>query len=450
MHNPLHKPEIQELIERRDFSTLRDSFVDRPAAEVAELLLELDKPDRVLLYRSLPRSLAADVVSELDMEHSNALLKELTDEETRHLLSTMPPDDRIGLLEELPGLVVQRLLNLLSPSDLREVRTLLGYPEESVGRLMTPDYVAVRPGWTVAQALVHIRGHGKDSETISRIFIVDQAWRLLDDVALRRLILADPESLIEDIMDHSFAALSVFADREEAVRMIQKYNVVALPVVDSDGVLVGIVTVDDILDVAEEEATEDFHKAGSVEPIFSSLRDARVSMLYRRRVGWLLILVGMNVFSGAAIAMYEDLIAASVALVFFLPLLIDSAGNVGSQASTLMIRALATGDVQGRDWFKMLAKELGVALLLGLTMAMAISPIGFVRGGGDIAMVVALTMLVVVIMGGVVGVALPFILGRFKLDPATASSPLVTSIADLGGVLIYFTIASQILELGAP
>lgn len=445
--NSLLRPEIQELLDRRDWVTLRDVLNEWPAPEVAEMLLELEKPDRVLLYRALPRHLAADVVSELDAEHRNALMTELTDEETRHLLSSMPPDDRTHLLEELPGVVVQRLLNLLNPSDLREARTLLGYPEESVGRLMTPDYVAVRPNWTVAQALVHIRAHGKDSETISRIYVVDEAWRLQDDVALRRLILADPESRVEDVMDHSFASLSVFADREEAVRMTQKYDVVALPVVDSEGVLVGIVTVDDILDVAEEEATEDFHKVGSVEPIFTSLRETGIGMLYRSRIGWLLTLVGMNVFSSAGIAFYESTIAAQVTLVFFLPLLIGSAGNAGAQAATLMVRAMATGDVHSRDWFQMLAKELGVALALGLTMSAAVSLIGFARGGVDIAVVVSLTMVLVVVVGSLIGMSLPFLLNRFQFDPATASAPLVTSIADISGVVIYFSIATWWLGL---
>jgi magnesium transporter len=227
--------------------------------------------------------------------------------------------------------------------------------------------------------------------------------------------------------------------------MIGRYDLTALPVVDSDGVLVGIVTVDDVLDVAEEEATEDFHRVGSVGPIRGSLRDARLPTLYRRRIGWLLVLVFVNLLSGAGIAYYQDTIAATVALVFFLPLLIGSAGNAGAQASTLMVRAMATGDVDAGDWLRLLGRELAVAMALGLTMALAVSVIGVFRAGSDVATVVAVTMVAVVVVGSLVGMSLPFLLDRLGLDPATASAPLVTSIADIAGVLVYFALASWYL-----
>lgn len=441
----LLKPEVLALIERRDWRALRDALAEWPAPEVADLLLHLRKRDRGLLFRVLPRGLATEVFSHLDSEQGNALLAALTDEETRELLASLSPDDRTQILSELPGQVTQRLLNLLSPADLREARQLLGYPEESVGRLMTPDYVAIRPHWTVEQALAHIRRHGHDSETINRVYVIDRRWRLLDDIELRRLILAEPGTTVEEIMDRSFVNLSAFADREEAVRMIRRYDQVALPVLDSDGVLLGIVTVDDLLDVAEAEATEDFHKVGSVGPIRMSLLEASVGFLYRRRIGWLLALVVMNIFSGAGIAYFEDTITATIALVFFLPLLIDSAGNAGSQSATLMVRAMATGDVKTRDWLRMAGKELGVAAALALTMAAAVSVVGIFRGGVEVGIVVALTMAIIVVVGSLVGMSLPFLLTRLRLDPATASAPLVTSIADISGVLIYFSIASWIL-----
>jgi len=235
---------------------------DWPAPEIADLLEHLRKPDRVLLFRALSRDLAADVFAYLDLDQQNALLTDLTDEEARQILADLPPDDRALLLDELPGQVTQRVLNLLSPYDLGEARVLLGYPEDSVGRLMTPDYVAVRREWTVEQTLRHIRAHGKDRETINRLYVIDDRWRLLDDIELRKVILADPATTIEELMDHSFASVSAFADREEAVRMIRRYDIVALPVLASGDVLIGIVTVDDLLDVAEQEATEDFHRVG--------------------------------------------------------------------------------------------------------------------------------------------------------------------------------------------
>jgi magnesium transporter len=442
------KPEILDLIEARDWPTLRETVADWPPPEVADLLLHLRKADRVLLYRALPRPLATTVFAYLDPDQEEALLADLTDEETRHLLETLSPDDRTHLLAELPGQVTQRLLNLLSGGDLREARFLLGYPEESVGRLMTPDYVAIRADWTVETALRHLRAHGRDSETINRLYVIDADWRLLDDVELRRLILADPEAAVESIMDHAFVSISAFADREEAVRLFQRYGQVAIPVLDSGGVLVGIVTVDDVLDVAQQEATEDFHKVGSVGPIRASLREVGVGFLYRRRIGWLLALVVMNIFSGEVMRAFEETIAATVALVFFLPPLIASAGNAGAQAATLMVRAMATGDVLMRDWLRLLGKELGVATALAVTMAGAIYIVGVYRGGTGLALVVGLTMLAVVVVGSLIGMSLPFLLTRFRLDPATASAPLVTSIADITGVVVYFTIATWHLGSG--
>src|SRR5690606_2916584 len=350
--------DIAELIHARDWAMLRRALADVPAPEIADRLTELDKPDRVLLFRALARPQAAAAFAHLEPQWRRTLLEDLTDDETRELLAGLPPDDRTQLLEEPPGQVTQRLLNLLSPEDLREARWLLGYPAESVGRLMTPDYVAVRPEWTIEQALAHIRAKGKDSETINVVYVVDQEWRLLDDIELRRLILAAPGTRVEEIMDHAFVTVPAHADREEAVLLMLRYDLIALPVVDSDGVLLGIVTVDDILDVAEEEATEDFHRVGSVAPLRTSLKEATVGYLYRRRILWLLALVVVNIFSGAGIAAFSDTIAASVALVFFLPLLIGSGGNAGAQSATLMVRALATGDVGMRDWLRMLGKEL--------------------------------------------------------------------------------------------
>jgi magnesium transporter len=436
--------DIAELIHARDWAMLRRALADVPAPEIADRLTELDKPDRVLLFRALARPQAAAAFAHLEPQWRRTLLEDLTDDETRELLAGLPPDDRTQLLEELPGQVTQRLLNLLSPEDLKEARWLLGYPAESVGRLMTPDYVAVRPEWTIEQALAHIRAKGKDSETINVVYVVDQEWRLLDDIELRRLILAAPGTRVEEIMDHAFVTVPAHADREEAVLLMLRYDLIALPVVDSDGVLLGIVTVDDILDVAEEEATEDFHRVGSVAPLRTSLKEATVGYLYRRRILWLLALVVVNIFSGAGIAAFSDTIAASVALVFFLPLLIGSGGNAGAQSATLMVRALATGDVGMRDWLRMLGKELAVSGALGITMAVAASLIGIVRAP-EVTWVVASTMFVIVIVGSLMGMSMPFLLTRLGFDPATASAPLITSLADIVGVIIYFSIAAWYL-----
>jgi magnesium transporter len=444
MLKELLAPEIAELIAQRRWTELREVLEDWPAPEIADLLLDLPKPDRVLLYRALSRRDAAETFSYLEVEQQDALLMELSDEETRGLLADLPPDDRTHLLEELPGRATQRLLNLLGAGDRKEATWLLGYPEESVGRLMTPDYVAVRPGWTVEQALRHLRARGPRSETVNVVYVVDERWHLLDDIELRRLILAEPETPVSEVMDESFTSIPASAGREEAVNLIRRYDLLALPVVDSDGVLLGIVTVDDVMDVAEEEATEDFHRVGSVGPIRTSLRDAAVGFLYRRRIGWLMALVFVNIFSGAGLAAFEDTIARTVSLVFFLPLLIGSGGNAGAQSATLMVRALATGDVRMADWLRLLGKELSVALLMGLTMALGVAAISALRAP-EVMLVVSLTMTISVVFGSLFGMSLPFVLTRVRLDPATASAPLITSVADIAGVLIYMSLATWLL-----
>lgn len=441
------RPHVTETIEARDWTKLRETVETRPAPETAELLVDLPKQEQVLLFRALSRERAAEVFGYMEIEEQDVLLHALTDEETRRLLADLPPDDRTHLLAELPGQVTQQLLNLLGPEDLKEARWLLGYPEDSVGRLMTPDYLAVRPEWSVAEALRHIRTHGKNSETADVVFVTDESWRLLDDIELRRFILAPTDATVAEIMDHSFQSVSAFADRQEAVRLMRRYDLVALPVLDSGGVMLGIVTVDDVLDVQEEEATESFHKVASIGPLHMSLREAAVRLLYQKRIGWLMVLVFMNIFSGAGIAAFEDTLAATLSLAFFLPLLIDSGGNAGSQSATLMIRALAVGDVRASDWGRLLGKELFVALLLGLTMAAGVALIAAFRAP-EVITVVAMSMVTIVVFGSIIGMLLPFLLTRLGLDPATASAPLITSLADITGVLVYFSIATWILGGG--
>jgi magnesium transporter len=441
------RPELQTFITDRNWEALGAVVSDWLAPDLADLLVSLDEPDRAKLFGALSRECAAEVLTHLDTDDRNALVVEFSDDEARRILADLAPDDRAELLSELPGFTKTRLLQLLSPEDLKEALMLLGYPEGSVGRLMTPDYVAVRKHWTIERALRHVRRNGALAETINRVFIIDDDTRLLDDVQLRRLFFAEPEALVESVMDYTCTSVLVSADQEEAVRLIRRYDQTALPVVDEHDVLLGIVTVDDLFDVAEEEATEDFHKHGATIPLSVSLKDASLFVLYRARIGWLMILVFMNIFSGAGIAYFEDTLASAISLAFFLPLLIDSGGNAGSQASTLMVRALATGDVRIKDWVGMLGKELGVAAVLGASMSAAVALVASVRAP-EIVGVVALTMVLVVLVGSMVGMSLPFLLTRLRLDPATASAPLITSIADICGVLIYFSIASWYLGIG--
>lgn len=444
----LLEPEIHDLIRKHKWKALKKILVDWPVPEVAELLFDLEAKHRVLVFRLLPKPQASEVFSYLEVENQNELIKNLTDEESRELLKNLRPDDRTRFFEEMPGRSVQKALNLLEPEDLKEVRMLLGYPEESVGRLMNPDYVAVRPDWTVQRAIDHIRRRGRNMETLNTIYVTDSAWKLLDALILKRFIVADPESLVSDIMDDTFISLSPFDDREEAVRTMERYDFFVIPVVDSEGILLGTVTMDDVMDVAAAEATEDFHKSAAVAPLKTSYSRTTVKDLFMRRVGWLIALVFINLGSSGVISAFESTLQAMIALSFFIPLLIDSGGNAGAQAATLMVRALATGDVDLRDWLKPIAKEISVGLALGIAMGLASATLGFFRSGWIVGAVVGTSMIMIVLVANLIGTILPFILYRLKIDPAVASGPLITSIVDAAGLLVYFSIATWFLGSG--
>lgn len=434
-----------QLIEEGQLGEARAHLVTLTAPEVAVVLEDLSAPRQALLYRLLPPTLAADVFAYLDAEQQRALLGALTESETRALLAELDPDDRTQLFEELPARVVRELMELLSPVDLVQARELLGYPPQSVGRVMTPHFVAVRPEWTVEEALAFVRLRDVPGEAVNVIYVENEHGVLLDALALRVFVLAQPQARVESIMDRRFVSLSAHADREEAVNLMADYDLEALPVVDDAGALLGVVTFDDVIDIAELEATEDFQRYGAVEPLQGGAGRVGGRELYRKRVGWLVVLVFVNLLSGAIISQYEDVITQVVSLVVFLPLLIGSSGNAGAQASTLMVRAMATGDVRPGDWGRLLGRELLVSGAIGLTMGLAVSLLGLYRGGPMVALVVASTMLLVVVVGSLIGVSLPFVLQRLKLDPATASAPLVTSLADISGVAIYFLIANWLL-----
>jgi len=311
--------------------------------------------------------------------------------------------------------------------------------------LMTPDYLAVRPEWTVARALEHIRNTGVDRETVYTIYVVDSKWKLLDSLELARFILAEPTKTVAELMDHSFVSIGVYDDREKAVQVMQRYDLFVLPVVDSDGILLGIVTADDVMDVAQEEATEDFHKSAAVAPLADNYTDTGVWELYRKRIGWLVILVALNLVSSSVIAVFEETLSAAIALAFFIPLLIDSGGNAGSQSATLMVRALATGDLRLTQWASTVTKELLVGVSLGATMGAASWLLGFSRGGFTIGVIVALSMMCIVLVANIIGATLPFVLTRLRIDPAVASSPLITTLADATGLIIYFNLARILL-----
>lgn len=438
--------DIHMLVAQKKWSGLKPALSALEPAEVAMLLGSIAPSERILVYRALPPALAADTFAFLPEVDQNALLAKLTDQETRTLLAELSPDDRTELFEEMPAPAVQRLLGMLNPEDRKETLRLLGYPEGSVGRLMSPDFASVRPEMTLAEALEAVRKQAPESETLNMIYVVDERGRLLDELRLRQLVTHAPTKTVRELMNHEFNALSATAPEEAAVRLMKKTGYSVLPVVDSKGVLLGIVTSDDVLDVALEAATEDMQKGGAVQPLDHSLMRTPLAQLYARRIVWLVLLVFVGIFSGAGIAHYEELIESVVALVFFLPLLIGSGGNAGSQAATLVIRSMALGEVELRDYARVLWKELSVGLGLGLTMAAAVFLLAWYRSGAAIAMVVATAMVAIVLLGSLIGISLPFVLRRCGLDPATASGPLVASMADILGVVLYLGIASALLQ----
>jgi magnesium transporter len=447
MLKELFKPEIIELIEKRQWKMLKEVISDWPPQDIADLIENLEDKDALIVFRLLPRHIASEVFSYLNPEKHESILAQLTNEQVKQIFLDLSPDDRTELFEELPSEVTQKILNLLPAEERREALKLLGYPEDSVGRLMTPDYISIKSDWLIKNAIDYIRNFGMDAETINMVYVVDDHNRLIDDIPIRKLILSKPDAKIQDIMDGEFISIVAMADQEEAVKLMKHYRLNVLPVVDGNGILLGIVTIDDMVDIMEEENTEDFTKVSGISPdnigpeFITDLLKLPIKKLYRSRVFWLMALLIMDLITGSIIQSFESLIAKYVVLVTFLPVLVDTAGNAGSQSATLTIRALALGTVKAADWVKLLLRELLISTFLGLTMGIGISVMGIWRGGFNIARVVVVAMFLNVMVGSLVGIILPFIFVALKKDPATASTPLITTIADIVGTGIYLAIA---------
>ncbi len=448
-------PEIQSLIEARNFASLREVLVDFTPADIAEIIIDVPEQDRAVVFRLLPHSQAADVFEYLDSDAQEALLKAMGTIDAARILNDMSPDDRTALLEELPGAAVAQMLQLLSPEEKQIAQGLLNYPEGSVGRLMTPDFIKVGPHWTIRQALDYIRENGRDSETLNVIYVTDDHGHLIDDVRIREFLLRPLDTIVDDIHDSSFVALHATDPETDALELFKKYDRNTLPVVDSEGKLLGIVTVDDMLDVQEEEATEDIQKLGGTEALDEPYMDAPLFELVRKRVTWLSVLFVGEMLTTIPIGYFEHALEKTVVLSMFMPLIISSGGNSGSQASTLIIRAMSLGEVTLSDWWRVLRKEILSGVLLGAILAV----IGFLRiilwaqfstvYGPHymlIAAAVSVAIVGVVLWGTIAGSMLPLILRRCGLDPATSSAPFVATLVDVTGLAIYFGAAVAILS----
>ena len=449
------------MIEARDFVALREVFREWAPADVAEVIVDLPEDEQVIIFRVLPHDLAADVFEYLDFDAQQKLLRAMAHEQVVGILNEMAPDDRTALLEELPSAAARQLIQLLTPEERRVATALLGYPEDSVGRLMTPDFIAVREDWTVQQVLDYIREHGQDSETLNVIYVVDDRGKLIDDVRMREFLLRPLTAKVSQIRDETFVALNVNDSQQDALNVFRRYDRVALPVLDSSGVLVGIVTSDDMLDVAEKEATEDIQKFGGMEALDEPYMRIPLWRMVRKRAGWLIILFLGETLTATAMANYQAELAKALVLALFLPLIISSGGNSGSQASTLMIRAMALGEVTLRDWWQVMRREVQAGILLGAILG----AIGVVRVGawaivGEqylhrqpygahwplVALTVGVALVGVVLWGTLSGSMLPFILRRVGADPAASSAPFVATLVDVTGLIIYFSIALLIMR----
>jgi magnesium transporter len=447
--------ELAAVLRERDYQRLRDMVRNRPASDLAELLADLSLEEQAVAFRLLPRKEAAETFEYLEQDAREALLKTLSKEDVAAILNNMAPDDRTTFLEELPATVTREMLSLLSAQERAIAVTLLGYPEKSIGRLMTPDYVAVRESWTIQQVLDYVRTHGHDSETLNVIYVVDDEGMLIDDIRIREILLADPARRVSDIMDRHFVALKATDDQQEAVTAFRQFDRTALPVTDTSGVLIGIVTVDDVLDVVETEATEDIQRIGGMEALDEPYMEIGFARMIRKRAGWLTALFLGEMLTATAMGFFENELNKALVLTFFLPLIISSGGNSGSQASTLVIRALALGELTLRDWWRVMRREIGAGLALGCILAV----VGFMRitvwsAFSDIygahwllvALTVAFAIIGVVLWGTLIGSLLPLLIRRLGFDPATSSAPFVATLVDVTGLIIYFSVALVVLR----
>jgi magnesium transporter len=451
----LHTSEIKAFLDARDKKGLKDFLSDYGAEEIADLLNHLDEENLLLVFKAIDRDLAFTAYELLDINFQIALLDLLPNKLVTLIINDMSPDKRTALFQELDNEMLNKHLKLLTLSERSVALHLLGYPENSIGRLMTPDYIAVKANWTVNDVLSYIRKYGENSETLNVIYIIDDKGILVDDIKVREILIADPQTKLEEIIDGRYTALSVLDDEEVAINVFSKNNRVALPVIDKNGLLLGIVTMDDVLRLSKQEDTEDIQKLGGVEALEEPYMDVPIPLMIRKRAVWLIVLFFGELLTASAMAFFEDEIAKAVVLALFVPLIVSSGGNSGSQAATLIIRAMALGEITINDWWRVLKREIVSGFALGLILAI----IGFIRIGMwnyftnvygihwmGIAATVSFSLLGIVMWGTLMGSMLPIALKKLGADPATSSAPFVATLVDVTGLVIYFTFALLFLK----
>ena len=445
MLKELLQPEIEDLIEEKEWEALRDILPLWQEVETANLITSLKNEDKYKVFSVLPKDYYLGVFPELVPIDQQRIIENMPEADVKELLENMNPDDRTYFLESIPEEMSESILKLLGNEEREIASWLLAYPEGSIGRLMTPEYISIKPDWTVGEAFEYVRSNIAESETYTTIYVIDSRRTLIGSITLRKLFFTNKDTLISEIANNCPCIL-VYEEQENAIEIIKKYNLHSLAVVDDRHSMLGIVTVDDILDIAEEEYTDDFHKMAGItsseDQFDDNLKITPILTLYKQRILWLLVLVFINIFSGGVIGIFQNTLQKHIVLVVFLPLLIGSGGNAGSQSATLVIRSLAIGDVVLKDWFYMLTKEIIVASILGLSMAVGAYVLGIIRGGFEIAAIVGISMFSIVFIGSVIGLCLPFILTKLNIDPAISGAPMLTSICDIIGTAIYCSIAT--------
>ena len=441
--------ELKELLDKKQYTKLRQYLAELNEADTAGLMEQLPSANMLKVFRILPKDLAADVFSYLDVDNQQMIITSLSDKEASNIIDNLMTDDAADLLEEMPANIVKRILANANPDTRRDVNHLLRYPEDSAGSIMTVEYVDLKENLTVEQAIERIRKVGVDSETINICYVLDAQRKLLGTVALRYLLLSDQDEKIGDIMHENVIAINTLMDQEEVAKQFKKYDFTAMPVVDNENRLVGIITVDDIVDIMEEETTEDMEKMAAIVPSDKPYMKTGVLETYRKRIPWLLLLMVSATFTGAIITSFEEALSVYAALIAYIPMLMDTGGNAGGQASVTIIRGLSLGEIEYTDIPKIVWKEIRVALVCGLSLAAAnfVKLILFDRVGVFVALTVCLTLVCAVLMAMLVGCLLPIGAKRLGFDPAVMASPFITTIVDALSLLAYFRIATLVLGI---
>ncbi|OWP64749.1 magnesium transporter [Hymenobacter amundsenii] len=457
MHQHPTLEHITSLIQEGEFFKLKEALKNFEPSEVVELIEEEEEREQLIIFRLLPLQLATEVFEYLDLDIQKHFLANLSQDKISDILNEMSPDDRTALLEFLPDDLVRELIQTLSEPERKVTLELLGYPEYSVGRLMTPDYIAIRETWTVLQVLEYIRRHGGQSETLNVLYVTDERGKLIDDIRIREFLLAGPEVQVSELMDRRFVSLSSMQDQEEAIDEFRRNDRVALPVINDQGILFGIVTIDDILDIREEEDTEDIQKLGGSEALDEPYLATSIWNMVKKRAGWLVILLLGEMLTTSAMHHFEDDLQRAAVLGLFIPLIISAGGNAGSQATSLIIRAMSLGEFTVSDWWMILRRELLSGLLLGVILGVVgslrivlwanyVDPGYFGPYWSLIAVTVGFSLLGIVLWGALAGAMLPMLLKRLGLDPATSSAPFVATLVDVTGLIIYFSVATAVLR----